>query len=460
MRIARLIGPELEQLLRENPADVAAVLDEVHPEDLADLFEEISNDDAVRMLSGMPTEYAAQIFERLSEDRQRRLAEKMSPASTAEIALEMAPDDRADFIGSIPAELGGEVLEQIEQRAPEVAEEVVQLRQWPKTSAGGLMTTQFLSVSQHLSIRDAIEEIRKRAADSETVDAVYVTENNDRLVGVLSLRDILLASATQRIGEVMTTNVISVPPEMDQEEVSQLLAKYDLNIMPVVSEIGQLLGVITADDILDVLTEEQDEDVQKLGAVGPMTQGYFDTSFGMFLRKRAPWLSVLFIGGFLTTHILRSFEDALNSYTRLAFYLPLLISSGGNSGSQSSTLIIRGLATGDIQTSDWWRVLSREVAQGVVLGSLLASFGVLRAFTSGDGAQFALLIGTTVVAIVSIGCVIGAMTPILLHRLGIDPATSSNPFIATFCDVMGIMMYLSFARLILHLAVPLAAAPG
>jgi magnesium transporter len=460
MRIARLIGPELEQLLHENPADVAAVLDDVHPEDLADIIEETNDDDAVKILSGMPTEYAAQIFERLGEERQRRLAELMSPASTAEIALEMAPDDRADFMGSISAELGGEVLEQIEQRDPEIAEEVVQLRQWPKRSAGGLMTTGFVAVSPQLSIREAIEDIRTRAAGSETIDVVYVTEKGDRLVGVLSLRDILLASATQRVAEVMTTNVISVPPEMDQEEVSQRLAKYDLNTMPVVSEIGQLLGVITADDILDVLTEEQDEDVQKLGAVGPLTQGYFETSFSTFLRKRAPWLSVLFVGGFMTTHLLRSYEEVLNASTRLAFYLPLLISSGGNSGSQSSTLIIRGLATGDIQTKDWWRVFLREVCQGMVLGSLLASFGVLRAFTSGDGTPFAILVGTTVVAIVSIGCVIGAMTPILLHRFGIDPATSSNPFIATFCDVMGIMMYLNFARLMLHLAIPMAVAPG
>lgn len=457
MRIARLIGPELEQLLRENPADVEAVLDDVHPEDLADIVEDVSDEDALRLLNGMPTEYAAQVFERLGQERQSRLAELMSPASTAELAVEMSPDDRADFFSIIPEALGDEVLEHIERTDPAVAEEVEQLTAWPKTSAGGLMTTEFLSLAPQLLIRNAIAEVRRHASESETLDVVYVLDKHKHLLGVLSLRDILLADPDQRLDQVMTTNIIAVPPELDQEEVARMIAKYDLGIIPVVTDKNELLGVITSDDILDVIEEEQDEDVQKLGAVGPITEGYFDTSFGLFLRKRAPWLLVLFVGGFMTTHILRSYEQALNAVTRLAFYLPLLISAGGNSGSQSSTLIIRGLATGDIHTRDWWKVLLREVGQGIVLGALLATLGVMRAFISGDGNQFALLIGVTVVAIVTIGCVIGAMTPILLHRVGLDPATSSNPFIATFCDVLGILLYLSFARLLLHISVPLAA---
>ena len=225
-----------------------------------------------------------------------------------------------------------------------------------------------------------------------------------------------------------------------------------------VTEAGQMLGVITADDILDVLTEEQNEDAHKMAAVGPIREGYFDTTYWVFLRKRAPWLLVLFLGGFLTTQTLQAFETELAQIAQLAIYLPLLISAGGNSGSQSSTLIIRGLAMGDIEVGDWWRVLWREGVQGITLGSLMATFGVARAYFAGDGVQFALLVGATIIAIVILGCVLGGMMPIFLHRLGLDPATSSTPFIASVVDVLGVVVYLTLARLMLTALVTAAPA--
>ena len=210
-----------------------------------------------------------------------------------------------------------------------------------------------------------------------------------------------------------------------------------------------MLGLITSDDILDVMAEEQAEDVQKMGAIEPIAEGYFDASIGVYIKKRAPWLLVLFLGGFFTTTALKSFDRVLVAVTQLAFYIPLLVSAGGNSGSQSSTLVIRGLAVGDIHTRDWWKVFLRELAQGLALGSLLALLGVLRVALAGDGVVFALLIACTILGIVVMGCVVGGMLPIVLHRFGIDPATSSNPFIATLVDVFGIVIYLTLAQWLL-----------
>jgi magnesium transporter len=219
-----------------------------------------------------------------------------------------------------------------------------------------------------------------------------------------------------------------------------------LHTLPVVTVEGEMLGVITSDDILDVIEEEQAEDVQKMGAIAPITDSYFDAGVGQYIKKRAPWLIVLFVGGFFTTSAMKHFDHMLTAVTQLAFYVPLLVSAGGNSGSQSSTLVIRGLAVGDIQSRDWWRVLRREFIQGLVLGLILAALGVLRVAIAGDGTNFAVLIGFTILCIVMMGCVVGGMLPLLLNRVGLDPATSSNPFIATLVDVLGILIYLSAAQ--------------
>jgi magnesium transporter len=321
------------------------------------------------------------------------------------------------------------------------------------------MTTGFISIPANLLISDVITEVRRRADEAETIDVVYVVSEGERLLGVMSMRDLLMADSHQVVNEVMRRNIISVPPELDQEEAARKLAKYDLNTLPVVDDQGVLLGVITADDILDVLTEEQAEDVQKMGAVAPIPEGYFDASFVKYVQRRAPWLMILFVGSYFTASAMEQYDDVLSAVTQLAFYVPLLISTGGNSGSQSATLVIRGLAVGEIRPRDWWRVLLRELGQGLTLGLLLAVFGVLRVLLAGDGADFAALIAVVVVAIVTAGCVIGGMLPLLLHRLGVDPATSSSPFVATLSDVVGIVVYLGTARWLL-LEVLAKSAPG
>jgi magnesium transporter len=261
------------------------------------------------------------------------------------------------------------------------------------------------------------------------------------------------------MSEVMTENIITVPPEMDQEEVARRLAKYDLSAIPVIDERGVFLGVITADDVIDVLTQEQTEDVQKLAAVEPLDDPYFQTTFWTFIRKRATWLIVLFVEEFFTGSALRHYDSIIQAVAKLSYYIPLLISTGGNSGSQSASLVIRGLAVGEIKTKDWWRIAVRELGQGLVLGCILASVGVGRVLMWGDGGRFAFLVGSTLIGIVVMGCVVGSMLPLALRRIGFDPATSSTPFIASLVDVLGIIIYFNIARLVLFEVIAAAAVP-
>lgn len=448
MRLASLLGPDLKQVLREDPDQVRELLDEIHPEDLADIITELSPDEAAELLSRMPAEDAAPIFERLDEHDQGELAELMPPASVAHIASEMAPDDRADLFSVLPEAIGDVILENLERVDPMAAEDVREIEKWPETSAGHLMTTRYVYIGPDVSVRSAIDAVRKHASDHhENIYNVYALGSDEHLVGVASLRDLLLASPIQPLREILTTNVMSVAPTEDQEEVARKMAKYDLNVVPVLDATGAILGVITIDDVIDVLTAEQTEDVQKLGAVEPLDVPYFRTSILSFVKKRGVWLFVLFFGEFFTQTALRHYDPVFEAVKGAAYYVPLLISAGGNSGSQSSTLIIRGLAIGEIKMSDWFKILWREMILGFILGVGLAGVGFVRALAYPEGTvPFAFTVACAIVGIVVAGCTVGSMLPIMLKRIGFDPATSSTPFIASLVDVLGIVIFVYAAK--------------
>jgi magnesium transporter len=457
MRVGHLIGPELREILREEPGEVKALLDEFHPEDLADVLATLEDAEAASILTRMSSEDAATIFERLEEDAQEAIASAMEPESLAHMAAEMAPDDRVDLLRDIlDEEVGDAVLRSLERVDPEAAQEVVDLDRWPEASAGRLMTTAYVATSRGHNVGQVIQIIRE-ATEAETVNYVYVLSPSKRLDGVLSIRDLLLAEPANSVDDLLSENVVSVLPTTDQEEVARRMAKYDLTALPVVDDRGIFLGIITVDDIIDVLTEEQTEDVQRLGAVEPLEDTYFATTFWVFIRKRASWLLVLFVGEFFTGSALRHYDGVLQAVTKLSFYVPLLISTGGNSGGQSSSLVIRGMAVGEIKPGDWIRVLRRELSQGLVLGLILACVGVARVLMWGDGTRFAVVIGATLVGIVTMGCTVGSMLPIGLRRLGFDPATSSAPFIASLVDVLGIVIYFNLASLLLSEVIAAAA---
>jgi magnesium transporter len=449
MRFAPLVGPELHELLKTDPDQVRELLEEIHDEDLADLIAELPDDEAAEILARLPAEEAAPIFERLDDERQQDIATELGPQSTAQIAVEMSSDERADLIKELPESVGGEVLAALGELDPQAAEDVEELSRWPERSAGSLMTTDIVSLTPLATVSEAIQFIRQKGADAETIYYVYVLTAGKRLEGIVSLRDLLLGDSIQRLAEIMTSNIVTVAPELDQEEVAKRLAKYDLSAIPVVDGKGALLGVITVDDVIDVLTQEQTEDVQKLAALEPLDASYFNTTFWTFIRKRATWLVVLFVEEFFTGSALRHYDTVIQAVAKLSYYVPLLISTGGNSGSQSASLIIRGLAVGEVKISDWWRIAGRELAQGIVLGLILAIVGIVRVMMWGDGPRFALLVGGTLVSIVVMGCVVGSMLPLLLRRVGFDPATSSTPFIASLVDVLGIIIYFNIAQLVL-----------
>lgn len=450
MRLASLIGPDLKRVLKEDPDAVIELLDELHAEDIADLLSDLEPDEAAAFLQHIPAEEAAIIFERLDEHEQESLVEIMPTQSVVSIASEMAPDDRADLFSNLPEAMGDELLEQLARVDPEAAEDVRAIEKWPETSAGHLMTTDYVSVALTSRIDEAMEAVKSHAMDREgPIYNVYALHEG-RLMGVATLRDLILGESREPFRSVMREHVISVPPDLDQEEVARQMAKYDLNVMPVVDQGGVILGVITIDDIIDVLTAEQTEDVQKIGAMEPLDMPYFQTRALTFVKKRGVWLVVLFLGEFFTQTALRHYDAVFEAIKGASYYIPLLISAGGNSGSQSSTLVIRGLAVRELRVGDWWRILGRELVMGLTLGTGLGIIGFARVLMYPEqGVLFATTVSLTLVGIVTCGCTVGAMLPLILKRCGLDPATSSTPFVASLVDVLGIVIFVHVAKLVM-----------
>ena len=451
MRPGQLLGLDIEQLLHEDPNQMRVLVQKIRSEDLADILAELDPDEAAKLLERLPADEAAEIFARLGARKQELLAAQLPPDSVVQIASEMADDERADFINAMPNEMGGHILETLEKVDPEAAEEVREIEKWPDTSAGHLMTTSYVKVTPEMTVAAALGTVRMRARENgEFVYTTYALDSANRLIGVTSVRDLIVAEPNRRVADIITTNIIDVAATADQEEVARKMAKYDLNAIPVVDENGTLLGVITIDDVVDVLVQEQTEDVQKIGGVEPLDVSYFQTSFLQFIRKRGVWLLILFVEEFFTQTALRYYAPVFDAIRGASYYVPLLLSTGGNSGSQSSTLIIRGMAVGELKLKDWLRIFVREALMGFVLGCMLGTIGFVRVLMYRDQhANFALTIGLTLIGIVMTGCTVGSMLPLVLKRLGVDPATSSTPFIASLVDVLGIIVFVHVAKIVM-----------
>lgn len=462
MRLSKLITPDLNRTVDEEPALLPALLEEVHAEDVAEILLELSAERAEIFIRALPTEKAAEVLERLPEDVRVRLIADLGPADSTELVTEMDVDDRVDLVQELPHELRQEVMAAFAEAEPELARELRVLTNYDEDTAGGLMTTEYLALWPELTVAEAIDEVRaSRDRDLETIYYLYVVAY-DKLVGVLSLRDLILADPDTLLCDVMTEKVVSVDASLDQEEVARKFAKYDMSALPVVDEQGGMLGVVTIDDAVDVVIEEATEDTQMMAGIVPMEESYFHTGFFEFMRSRVTWLIVLFVGELLTANVMNAYEHQLAMVMNLVLFIPLIISSGGNSGSQSSSLIIRGLALGEILPSDWPRVFARELGMGLALGSILGAVGFIRAFL-GHGIEHPLAMGGTVavsiVAVVTVGTLVGSLMPLLIQRVGFDPAVSSTPFVASLVDVLGLVVYFSVAKA-LFAAVLASAAVG
>jgi len=446
--IAALLVPDILALLEETPGDLAAETEEMHAADLANVVEAMPSNRVGDFLGALPPNRAAQVIEYLDEELRAEFLEHVSSEQAAEIISEMTPDDRADVLETLEEETADEILSDLPDKE---RQETERLLQYEPDTAGGLMTTDLVSVEQSLSIEDALSRVRAaaRSGRRESMHAIYVVDPDGRLVGAMSLRELVAAPEGASVADVMRSDIVSVQASAHRAEVAKVTSDYDLVAVPVVDGFGRIVGVITVDDVIDAIVEEQTEDVQKLGAVQPLEDPYFISGFWDVARRRVVWLVVLFIGEMFTSTALHAYEQTLSQALFLTAFIPLIISSGGNSGSQSATLITRALAVGDVDMSDALRVLLRELGQGLVLGGCLGVIGLIRAAFTGNGATFPLVVALSLVLVVVVGTVVGSMLPLLLRRVGFDPAVASSPFVSSVVDVTGIVVYFTVAQQLL-----------
>ncbi|MCU0395843.1 MAG: magnesium transporter, partial [Chitinophagaceae bacterium] len=396
------------------------------------------------------------VFKILDLAEQKRIISELPPFKTAELLNELSADDRTDFLEELPASV---VRELIKLLNPEERKTTLSLLGYPDNSVGRLMTPDYVWVYEHNTVAEAIETIRRYGKDSETIDVIYVIDKEGQLVDDIKIRDIILSSPDKKINELIDGRVIVLHADDDQEVAADVFKMNNRVALPVVSRNEKLLGIVTIDDILWVATEEYSEDMQKIGGTEALDEPYLDTSVFNLFRKRVGWLVILFLGEMLTASVMQYFEEEIAKAVVLALFIPLIISSGGNTGSQASTLIIQALATGDVHINDWWRILKREILSGLLLGSVLGVVGYFRIllwhsiFPNVYGDHYHLVgltVGFTLLGIVLWGTLSGSMLPLVLKRLGADPAVSSAPFVATLVDVTGLVIYFTVAYLFLQ----------
>jgi magnesium transporter len=456
--LAALVAPDILELLEESPGAIAAETEEMHPADLADVAELLPREHVRAFLAALPSARAADVLEYLDEELRTEVLEALPPEQAAALVSQMTPDDRTDVLEEIDEHVAEEIVSEL---PAEAREETERLRKFEPDTAGGLMTTEFVSVSENIQVDQALEAVRAlaRSGRKEATYAIYATDREGRLAGVLSLRELLGAAPGAKISDVAWTEVLSVAPSADRQEVARLTANYDLIAIPVVSESGHVMGVITVDDVIDALQDVQTEDIQKLGGMEALDEPYTSIGFWDMIRKRGGWLCVLFFGQLLTASAMQGFQGELVNAVVLSFFVPLIVSSGGNSGSQATSLIIRAMALGEVTLKDWWRVALRELPTGLTLGLILGVLGFLRIiawqqFGLYDYGQYYVLLGLTVgiavVGVVTFGSLIGSMLPFVLRRFGLDPASASAPFVATLVDVTGLVIYFLVALLLLR----------
>ncbi|MFL5487227.1 MAG: magnesium transporter [Gemmatimonadaceae bacterium] len=444
-------------MLEESPDAIPAETEELHAKDLADVAQALPREMIAPFLSALPLERAADVLEYLNEDLRSEILETMSARQAAELVTEMTPDDRADTLEGLEEASAEEILSEIP--AAERAE-TEKLLAYDPDSAGGLMTTEFVSVSQDTPVEEALAAVRRiaRSERREAMNTIYTTDSSGRVQGVMALRELLAAAEGAKVSDIAWQEVQTVPLTADREEVARVTREYDLVAVPVVDNNGVIQGVVTVDDVIDALVEEHTEDVQRFGGMEALDMPYTQIGFFSMIGKRAPWLAALFLSEMLTTTAMGHFQGELEKAVVLALFVPLIISSGGNSGSQATSLIIRSLALGEIKLRDWWRIMLRELPSGLMLGVILGVMGIVRILLwqyLGIGQYphpnlLAATIGLALVGVVTFGSLAGSMLPFVLQRLGFDPASASAPFVATLVDVTGLSIYFYVALLILR----------
>lgn len=443
-KIARLVRgafPEPDEELKE-------LLDELQPYDIAAVMPGLSEAEQILLLGMLSSDIAAETLEHLDPEEQYPLLDHMADETARAILMIMSSDALTDLVTAIHPKQADQVLRVLSQ---ERQGHIRSLMAYPEESAGGLMSTNYLAIRQEWTCQQATAHFRKIGRDVDVTNYFYVVGKDGRLVGVTSMRDIFLSPPEESVTEAMFTKIIAVSATADQEEAARLLSHYDFVAIPVVDGTGRMVGVITADDVIDVIEEEATEDIQTMGGTLPLDEPYLEvTLFGMY-RKRVGWLLFLFVAALLTSNILQYYEEFLDQVIALAFFIPLLIDTGGNSGSQAATLLIRAMALGEVTFTDFVRVVWREAQLGVALGATMAVAVFLRAYLMGGGLELGLTVAATISLIVITGSTIGAALPLIGRKIGFDPALFSAPVITTVADVSGLIIYFQMARVFMGL---------
>lgn len=425
------------------------------PADVAEAMANLPTDEQASALSSLPLGFAAETFVYLNRDSQQQLLLAIHPEKAAGILNEISPDDRTAFLQGLPGEAVAQILKILSPEERAVAQSLLN---FPPQSVGRLMTTDFLEVREDWTAGQVLDHVRENARQTETLDAIFAVDAAGRLVGEVQIHDLLLHPLHQAVRDICREPAALLRPTDDQESAVAVFKEYDRMVLPVVDSNRKLIGIVTADDVLDVEEAEATEDIQKLGGVEALGDSYLDMPIRRMIGKRAGWLVILFLGELLTATAMAFFEEQIAKAVVLALFVPLIISSGGNSGSQATTLIIRALSLGEVKLQDWWRVVRREVISGCYLGGILGGLGflriaawalVLRAYGE-HWLLVALTVGLSLIGVVLWGTLVGSMLPFLLSRLGFDPATSSAPFVATLVDVTGIVIYFGVAIWVLQ----------
>ena len=421
-----------------NAADIAAVMDDMEDEE------------SLRIFRILPKSMAADVFANLELEGQQYIIQSLSDREASSIIDNLMADDATDLLEEMPANVVKKILA---NARPDTRKDINHLLRYPEDSAGSIMTVEYVDLKVNMTVRDAIERIRKIALDSETVNICYVLDPQRVLLGTVALRYLVILNPDSLIGEIMNENVISIGTMTDQEEAAHMFQKYDFTAMPVVDNENRMVGIITIDDVVDIIQEEATEDIEKMAAIIPSDKSYFRTGILETYRNRMPWLLLLMISATFTGAIITSYEKALASYVILTAYIPMLMDTGGNAGSQASVSVIRAISLGEIEFRDAIRAILKEIRVAALCGVTLSFCNFIKLMVLDHvGLQIALIVCSTLILVVLIAKLIGCFLPLVAHRIGFDPAVMASPLITTIVDAISLSVYFAIATNVLHLA--------
>ncbi len=437
-----IIIPEIRELLNKNDIEpIKSFCTDLHPVEVAELLSGLSIHELQRIFAILDPRKASEIFKFFSVERQVETITEGDRKEIAKIIEEMNPDDRADLVKELTEDVVEVLLPLI---ANAEREDIRKLVTYKEGTTGSVMTTDYASVEAELTCAEALQKLKAVAPASETIYYIYITNGNRQLIGLLSLKDLILSRSYARISEIMHKDVVSVNLDDDVEKVAAMIAKYDFLAIPVIDQDKRLVGIVTVDDVVDVLNEEATEDIYHMGAAGSPLD-YKTASIFNLARQRIVWLLVLVAAGFISGMVMEQFADVLHSVVALTFFLPLLCDSGGNAGCQTSTVIIRGMATGELNTQDLWSIIKKEFLIGILVGLLLGILAAGRALLLNQDPTLGMIVGFSMLFTIIIAKTAGAILPILFKRIGLDPALMSGPLITSLIDIFSILLYLKLA---------------